>query len=118
MQRCQRALLSVHDKRGVVELARALAALQIEILSTGGTARLLRENKVPLREVSEVTGFPEMLGGRVKTPHPALPPPPPAARPGRPAARGGAPPPRRARRRDRRRRADDAARRGQELRRG
>ena len=72
MKRCTRALLSVYDKRGVVELGRALAEMKVEILSTGGTARLLRENKVPLREVSEVTGFPEMLGGRVKTLHPAI----------------------------------------------
>lgn len=72
MQRCTRALISVYDKRGVVELGRALAEMKVEILSTGGTARLLRENKVPLREVSEVTGVPEMLGGRVKTLHPAI----------------------------------------------
>jgi len=72
MKRVERALLSVHDKRGVVELARALAAMKVEILSTGGTARLLRDNKIPSREVSEVTGFPEMLGGRVKTLHPAI----------------------------------------------
>ena len=72
MPRCQRALLSVYDKTGIVELARALAELKIEILSTGGTARLLRENGVKLRDVSEVTGSPEMLGGRVKTLHPAI----------------------------------------------
>jgi phosphoribosylaminoimidazolecarboxamide formyltransferase/IMP cyclohydrolase len=72
MPRCERALLSVHDKTGVVELARALAELNVEILSTGGTARLLRENGVKLRDVSEVTGSPEMLGGRVKTLHPAI----------------------------------------------
>ncbi|MEE9234724.1 MAG: bifunctional phosphoribosylaminoimidazolecarboxamide formyltransferase/IMP cyclohydrolase [Candidatus Acidoferrales bacterium] len=72
MKGVERALVSVYDKRGVVELARALAALEIEILSTGGTARRLRENGVRLREVSEVTGFPEMLGGRVKTLHPAI----------------------------------------------
>jgi phosphoribosylaminoimidazolecarboxamide formyltransferase/IMP cyclohydrolase len=72
MSKCQRALLSVSDKRGVVELARALVELKIEILSTGGTARLLRENNVPLREVSQITGFPEMLSGRVKTLHPAI----------------------------------------------
>ena len=70
--KCERALISVYDKHGVVELARALAAMEIEILSTGGTARLLRKNKVPLREVSEVTQFPEMLSGRVKTLHPAI----------------------------------------------
>ncbi|HAM56014.1 MAG TPA: bifunctional phosphoribosylaminoimidazolecarboxamide formyltransferase/IMP cyclohydrolase PurH, partial [Candidatus Rokubacteria bacterium] len=62
----RRALLSVHDKTGVVDLARGLAALGVEILSTGGTARLLRESGVPVRDVAEVTGFPEMLDGRVK----------------------------------------------------
>ncbi len=72
MGKCQRALVSVSDKRGVVELGRALAALGIEILSTGGTARLLRENGVAVRDVSGVTGFPEMLGGRVKTLHPKI----------------------------------------------
>jgi hypothetical protein len=70
MSKCQRALVSVYDKDGVVELAQALAEMKIDILSTGGTARLLRKNKVPLREVSEVTEFPEMLSGRVKTLHP------------------------------------------------
>ncbi|MFQ5695664.1 MAG: bifunctional phosphoribosylaminoimidazolecarboxamide formyltransferase/IMP cyclohydrolase, partial [Terriglobia bacterium] len=68
----QRALLSVSDKRGLVELARSLVALGIEILSTGGSARLLRENGITLREVSDVTGVPEMLDGRVKTLHPAI----------------------------------------------
>ncbi|MFB3095870.1 MAG: hypothetical protein ACE10O_08490, partial [Candidatus Acidiferrales bacterium] len=72
MNRLQRALLSVHDKRGLVELARVLVEQKIEIVSTGGTARLLRQNGVPLREVSEVTGQPEMLDGRVKTLHPAI----------------------------------------------
>ena len=72
MPRCERALLSVYDKTGIVELARALAELKVEILSTGGTARLLRENGVALRDVSEVTGSPEMLGGRLKTLHPAI----------------------------------------------
>lgn len=68
----RRALVSVHDKTGVVELARALHALGVEILSTGGTARLLRESGVPVREVADVTGFPEMLDGRVKTLHPKI----------------------------------------------
>jgi phosphoribosylaminoimidazolecarboxamide formyltransferase/IMP cyclohydrolase len=67
-----RALISVHDKSGVVDLARALTGLGIEILSTGGTARLLRESGVIVREVAEVTGFPEMLDGRVKTLHPRI----------------------------------------------
>jgi len=67
-----RALLSVYDKTGIVELGRRLAALGIEILSTGGTAKLLRESGVTAREVSELTGWPEMLGGRVKTLHPKI----------------------------------------------
>jgi phosphoribosylaminoimidazolecarboxamide formyltransferase/IMP cyclohydrolase len=68
----RRALLSVHDKSGVVDLGRALTQLGIEILSTGGTAGLLRDSGVPVRDVSEVTGFPEMLDGRVKTLHPKI----------------------------------------------
>ncbi len=70
--RVQRALISVSDKRGVVELGQALAKLGVEILSTGGTAKLLREAGVAVRDVSEATGFPEMLGGRVKTLHPKI----------------------------------------------
>ena len=68
----RRALVSVHDKTGVVEFARSLAALGIEILSTGGTATLLRKSGVAVRDVSDVTGFPEMLDGRVKTLHPKI----------------------------------------------
>ncbi len=68
----ERALLSVFDKTGIVEFARKLAALKIEILSTGGTAKLLREEDVPVKDVSEFTGWPEMLGGRVKTLHPKV----------------------------------------------
>jgi len=68
----RRALISVHDKTGVVEFARALAGLDVEIISTGGTAKLLRESGVPVRDVADVTGFPEMLDGRVKTLHPAI----------------------------------------------
>jgi phosphoribosylaminoimidazolecarboxamide formyltransferase / IMP cyclohydrolase len=68
----ERALLSVFDKSGIVEFARKLAALKIEILSTGGTAKLLREEGVPVKDVSEFTGWPEMLGGRVKTLHPKV----------------------------------------------
>jgi len=67
-----RALVSVHDKTGLVDLGRELAALGIEIVSTGGTARLLRESGVAVREVSEITGFPEMMDGRVKTLHPKI----------------------------------------------
>lgn len=62
-----RALISVFDKTGVLEFARGLHALGVEILSTGGTARMLAEAGVPVIEVSDYTGFPEMLDGRVKT---------------------------------------------------
>src|SRR5262245_17685286 len=80
----QRALVSVSDKTGVVELAKALAAAGVaelakalaaagvQILSTGGTAKLLEKEKVPVTEVSAHTGFPEMLDGRVKTLHPKI----------------------------------------------
>jgi phosphoribosylaminoimidazolecarboxamide formyltransferase/IMP cyclohydrolase len=68
----ERALISVYDKTRVVEFARELASLAIEIVSTGGTARLLRDAGVPVRDVAELTGWPEMLGGRVKTLHPKI----------------------------------------------
>jgi phosphoribosylaminoimidazolecarboxamide formyltransferase/IMP cyclohydrolase len=70
--RVRRCLISVHDKTGAVELARGLERLGVEIVSTGGTARLLRDSGVPVRDVSELTGFPEMLDGRVKTLHPMV----------------------------------------------
>ncbi len=66
------ALISVSDKRGVVDLARGLDALGVKLLSTGGTASLLREAGLPVTDVSEHTGFPEMLDGRVKTLHPTV----------------------------------------------
>lgn len=72
MRKVKRALISVSDKSGVVELARALADLNVEILSTGGTARTLRENGIEIVDVSDYTGFPEMLDGRVKTLHPKI----------------------------------------------
>jgi phosphoribosylaminoimidazolecarboxamide formyltransferase / IMP cyclohydrolase len=73
MPRIQRALISVTDKTGVVEFARALSRLGVEVLSTGGTHRVLQEAGIaPLREVADVTQFPEMLDGRVKTLHPAI----------------------------------------------
>jgi phosphoribosylaminoimidazolecarboxamide formyltransferase/IMP cyclohydrolase len=72
MRKISRALISVSDKTGVAELAAGLAALGVEILSTGGTAKLLREEGLKVRDVSEVTGFPEMLDGRVKTLHPKV----------------------------------------------
>ena len=68
----QRALLSVSEKTGVVELARALHERGVELLSTGGTARLLAENNLPVIEVSAHTGFPEIMDGRVKTLHPRI----------------------------------------------
>jgi phosphoribosylaminoimidazolecarboxamide formyltransferase / IMP cyclohydrolase len=67
-----RVLLSVTDKTGVSEFARGLAELGAELVSTGGTARLLRENCIAVRDVADVTGFPEMLDGRVKTMHPKI----------------------------------------------
>ncbi|MCG7947996.1 MAG: bifunctional phosphoribosylaminoimidazolecarboxamide formyltransferase/IMP cyclohydrolase [Candidatus Thiodiazotropha taylori] len=72
MASIKRALISVSDKTGIVEFARTLADKQVEILSTGGTAKLLTENDVPVIEVSEYTGFPEMMDGRVKTLHPKI----------------------------------------------
>src|SRR5580704_10867506 len=68
----RRALLSVSDKTGLVELARWLASHNIEILSTGGTARLLLNAGLTVREVSSYTGFPEIMDGRVKTLHPKI----------------------------------------------
>jgi phosphoribosylaminoimidazolecarboxamide formyltransferase/IMP cyclohydrolase len=72
MHKIQRVLISVTDKTGVVEFARDLSGMVAEIVSTGGTARLLREAGIPVRDVAEVTGFPEMLDGRVKTLHPKI----------------------------------------------
>lgn len=72
MAHIKRALISVSDKTGIVELAQHLHKLNIEILSTGGTAKLFRENQIPVIEVSDYTGFPEMLDGRVKTLHPKV----------------------------------------------
>jgi phosphoribosylaminoimidazolecarboxamide formyltransferase / IMP cyclohydrolase len=68
----QRVLLSVYDKTGLVEFSRALAQLGWELVASGGTARTLAENGLPVRDVSAITGYPEMLGGRVKTLHPAV----------------------------------------------
>jgi len=72
MTQSKRALISVFRKEGVVELARGLAALGFEILSTGGTAASLAEASIPVTAVSDLTGFPEILGGRVKTLHPKV----------------------------------------------
>src|SRR5215208_3176259 len=68
----QRALISVSDKNGIVEFSRSLSAMGVELVSTGGTAALLRDNKIPVKDVSELTGFPEMMDGRVKTLHPKI----------------------------------------------
>lgn len=68
----KRALLSVSDKTGIVELGKALAGMGVEIISTGGTMKALKDAGVPVKQVSEVTGFPEMMGGRVKTLHPLI----------------------------------------------
>jgi len=67
-----RALISVSDKTGIVEFAKELSELGVEIVSTGGTAKLLRERGVPVKEISQLTGFPEIMEGRVKTLHPKV----------------------------------------------
>src|SRR5437867_686890 len=72
MPKIQRALLSVSDKAGLIPLARVLAEAGIELISTGGTAKALREQNIPVVELSQYTGFPEMLDGRVKTLHPKI----------------------------------------------
>jgi len=71
-KKIQRALLSVTDKTGLVEFAQALAGFGVELVSTGGTARALREAGLEVKDISELTGFPEMLDGRVKTLHPKV----------------------------------------------
>jgi phosphoribosylaminoimidazolecarboxamide formyltransferase / IMP cyclohydrolase len=68
----QRAVLSVTDKTGLVDFARKLAELKVELVSTGGTAKLLRESGIAVKDISELTGFPEMMDGRVKTLHPKV----------------------------------------------
>jgi phosphoribosylaminoimidazolecarboxamide formyltransferase/IMP cyclohydrolase len=72
MVQIRRALISVTDKQGVAEFAAKLQEMGVEIISTGGTARTIREAGVPVKDVSEVTGFPEMMDGRVKTLHPKV----------------------------------------------
>src|SRR3989338_5962914 len=67
-----KALISVSNKNGIVKFASELVKLGYEILSTGGTAKLLRENKISVKDVSEYTGFPEMMDGRIKTLHPKV----------------------------------------------
>ena len=68
----KRALLSVSDKKNLLTFAQGLTALGIEIISTGGTAQILREAKIPVQEVADVTRFPEMMEGRLKTLHPLI----------------------------------------------
>src|SRR5688500_7673851 len=70
--RIRRALLSVSDKRGVADFARGLAGLGVELVSTGGTANELRAAGLEVRTIDDLTGFPEIMGGRVKTLHPKL----------------------------------------------
>ncbi len=72
MQKIRRAILSVTDKTGLVDFARKLSVLNIELVSTGGTAKLLRDSGITVKDISELTGFPEMLDGRVKTLHPKV----------------------------------------------
>ena len=72
MSKIQRAILSVTDKSGLVDFGRQLAALGVELVSTGGTAKLLRDSGIAVKDISELTGFPEMLDGRVKTLHPKV----------------------------------------------
>lgn len=72
MSKIQRAILSVTDKKGLVEFARKLNKMGVELVSTGGTARLLRDSGIAVQDISELTGFPEMLDGRVKTLHPKV----------------------------------------------
>ncbi|MDE0785727.1 MAG: bifunctional phosphoribosylaminoimidazolecarboxamide formyltransferase/IMP cyclohydrolase [Porticoccaceae bacterium] len=72
LKKVSRALISVSDKNGIIDFARALSAMSVELLSTGGTFRLLQENNIDVTEVSDYTGFPEMMDGRVKTLHPKV----------------------------------------------
>jgi phosphoribosylaminoimidazolecarboxamide formyltransferase / IMP cyclohydrolase len=72
MKQIERAIISVTDKTGIVELAKSLDMLGVQILSTGGTAKVIRDGGVPVTDISEYTGFPEMLDGRVKTLHPKV----------------------------------------------
>src|ERR1700686_5657632 len=71
-EKIQRAILSVTDKTGLAEFARKLSAMGVELISTGGTAKLLRDSGIPVQDISDLTGFPEMLDGRLKTLHPKV----------------------------------------------
>src|SRR5215510_7763880 len=72
MTRIKRALISVSDKTGIIEFAQELKSYGVEIISTGGTAKILRDAGIEVRDVSDVTGFPEMMDGRIKTLHPKI----------------------------------------------
>ena len=72
IMKVKRALISVSDKTGIVDFARELAGLGVEIISTGGTSRALKEAGIPVKAIDEITGFPEILDGRVKTLHPKV----------------------------------------------
>lgn len=72
MGKIKRAIISVTDKSGIVDLAKELHELGVDILSTGGTAKIIREGGVPVTDISDYTGFPEMMDGRVKTLHPKV----------------------------------------------
>src|SRR5688500_3107696 len=72
LKRITRALISVSDKTGIVDFAKELAGHGVEIITTGGSANVLREAGIEVRDVSEVTGFPELMDGRVKTLHPKI----------------------------------------------
>src|SRR5690349_23100913 len=72
MSKIQRAILSVTDKNGLADFAHKLAGMGVELISTGGTAKLLRDSGIAVKDISEITGFPEMLDGRVKTLHPKV----------------------------------------------
>ncbi|MGI9130777.1 MAG: bifunctional phosphoribosylaminoimidazolecarboxamide formyltransferase/IMP cyclohydrolase, partial [Candidatus Methylopumilus sp.] len=72
MIKIKRALISVSEKKGIIDFAKMLIKFNVEILSTGGTAKLFADNNIPVIEVSDYTNFPEMLDGRVKTLHPKI----------------------------------------------
>ena len=72
MRLIKRALISVSDKTGIIDFARELKQFNVEIISTGGTAKALRDAGIDVRDISDVTGFPEMMDGRVKTLHPRV----------------------------------------------
>src|SRR5215208_8413001 len=72
MNPIKRALISVSDKTGIIDFARELKHFNVEIISTGGTAKALRDAGIEVRDISDVTGFPEMMDGRVKTLHPRI----------------------------------------------